>query len=145
MPYLLDTNTCINYLNGTSENIKRHFISKHPSEIVVCSVVKAELLYGALKSAKPTENVARVHYFVDQFVSLPFDDPASEKYSEIRAGLEKAGTPIGPNDLFIASIAVANTLVLVTHNTREFKRVEELTIDDWEGNSHEHNRPANTR
>lgn len=57
MSYLLDTNTCIRYLNGTSENIKRHFLSQQSSDIMVCSVVKAELFYGALKSAKPTENL----------------------------------------------------------------------------------------
>ncbi|MCB0293257.1 MAG: PIN domain-containing protein, partial [Calditrichaeota bacterium] len=66
------------------------------------------------------------------FISLPFDDSAAEKYGEIRATLEKAGTPIGPNDLFIAAIAAANKTILVTHNTREFRRVVELTLEDWE-------------
>ena len=132
MTYLLDTNSCIKYLNGTSENIKRRLESKQPQNIVVCSIVKAELFYGAQKSAKHVENLKKVHKFIDRFISLPFDDKASEKYGEIRSNLEKAGIPIGPNDLFIASIAVANNVTLVTHNIREFKRVKELKAEDWE-------------
>jgi len=132
MTYLLDTNSCIKYLNGTSENIKRRLESKQPQDIVICSIVKAELFYGAQKSAKLTENLEKVHKFIDHFVSLPFDDKASEKYGEIRSDLEKAGTPIGPNDLLIASIALANNVTLVTHNTREFKRVKGLKTEDWE-------------
>ncbi len=132
MTYLLDTNSCIKYLNGTSENIKRKLESNQPQDIVVCSIVKAELFYGALKSAKPTENLEKVHKFVDRFVSLPFDDKASGKYGEIRSDLEKSGSPIVPNDLLIASIALANNVTLATHNTREFKRVKGLKIEDWE-------------
>ncbi|CAB1084405.1 VapC toxin protein [Olavius algarvensis Delta 1 endosymbiont] len=124
MNYLLDTNTCIQYLNGRSENIKRHLESKQPQEMLVCSVVKAELFYGVQKSAKPKENLEKVHKFLNRFVSLPFDDKASEKYGEVRSDLEKAGTPIGPNDLLIASIALAHNVILATHNTREFKRVK---------------------
>ena len=80
---------------------------------------------------------------MDNFVSLPFDDSASEKYGEIRSDVEKSGTPIGPNDLLIASIALANDIILVTHNTREFKRVKGIMINDWETDSPEHNKPAN--
>jgi tRNA(fMet)-specific endonuclease VapC len=132
MTYLLDTNACIKYLNGRSENIRRNLESKQPQEMLVCSVVKAELFYGVQKSVKQKENMEKVHTFLDQFVSLSFDDKASEKYGEIRADLEKTGTPIGPNDLLIASIALANNVILVTHNTREFKRVKGLKIEDWE-------------
>ena len=63
---------------------------------------------------------------------MPFDDTAAEIYGRIRTRLEQAGAPIGPNDLMIAAIAVANDVVLVTHNTREFSRVEELKFEDWE-------------
>ena len=133
MTYLLDTNTCINYLNGTSEKIRNNLRSKHAEEINVCSVVKGELFYGALKSAKPERNLDKIRKFLDSFQSLPFDDTASEKYGEIRVKLEKTGTPIGPNDLFIAAIAASNNKILVTNNTREFRRVEGVTLEDWEG------------
>ncbi|MCP4108506.1 MAG: type II toxin-antitoxin system VapC family toxin [Desulfobacteraceae bacterium] len=132
MTYLLDTNTCIRYLNGRSESIRKNIESKHPNDIMVCSVVKAELFYGSEKSLNPEKNLEKQRRFVNRFVSLPFDDKAAEAYSRIRSQLEKAGTPIGPNDLLIASTASANGLTLVTHNTREFSRVKGLDIEDWE-------------
>lgn len=132
MTYLLDTNACIKYLNGQSERIRQQLESKTPRDIVLCSVVKAELFYGAMKSANPERNLKRIYLFSNRFVSFPFDDKASEVYGRIRANLEKAGTPIGPNDLLIAAIALANNLTLVTHNTREFGRIENLKIEDWE-------------
>lgn len=132
MTYLLDTNTCIKYLNGTSDKIRDNLGSKQPEEINVCSVVKGELYYGALKSAKSEKNLYKVRDFLDCFLSLPFDDTVAEKYGEIRAKLEKAGTPIGPNDLFIAAIAASNDKTLVTNNTREFRRVEGIKLEDWE-------------
>jgi tRNA(fMet)-specific endonuclease VapC len=132
MKYLLDTNTCIRYLNGRSEKIKQNMAAVSQQDIVLCSVVKAELFYGAMKSLHPENNLARQRKFTDNFVSLPFDDNAAEVYGQIRAQLEKAGTPIGPNDLLIAAIALANNLTLVTHNTREFSRIAILPCEDWE-------------
>ncbi len=132
MTYLLDTNTCIKYLNGTSESVRSNLESRKPEEIVLCSVVKAELIYGALKSAKPVKNLEKIHKFFEPFISLPFDDRASETYGQIRTKLEKSGTPIGPNDLLIGAIAMANQVTLVTHNTGEFGRVEGIGLEDWE-------------
>ncbi len=132
MKYLLDTNTCIRYLNGRSEKIKQNMAAVSQQDIALCSVVKAELFYGAMKSLHPENNLARQRRFTDSFVSLPFDDNAAEVYGQIRAQLEKAGTPIGPNDLLIAAIALANNLTLVTHNTREFSRIAILPCEDWE-------------
>jgi len=132
MSYLLDTNTCIQYLNGRSERIRRQMASRGPEEIVLCSVVNAELFYGALKSVQVERNLERVRRFVRQFASLPFDDPAAEMYGQIRSRLEQAGTPIGPNDLLIAAIAMVQGATLVTHNTGEFERIEELALEDWE-------------
>ena len=105
---------------------------KSPQDIVLCSIVKAELFYGVNKSAKPEKNLEKLTEFLNRFVSLPFDDKASETYGNIRVQLEKSGTPIGPNDLLIASIAISNNLILVTHNTREFGRVDDLRLEDWE-------------
>ncbi|MDZ7696616.1 MAG: PIN domain-containing protein [Deltaproteobacteria bacterium] len=65
-------------------------------------------------------------------LSVPFDDEAARKYGEIRSDLARKGTPIGPNDLMIAAIALAHESVLITHNTREFKRVVGLKVEDWE-------------
>ncbi len=132
MTYLLDTNTCINYLNGRSEKIRQRLESSAPQDIVLCSVVKAELYYGAAKSAKPEKNFEKINQFAVRFVSLPFDDLAAEAYGRIRAQLERAGTLIGPNDLMIAATGVSNAITIVTHNTREFSRVEGLMLEDWE-------------
>ncbi len=132
MKYLLDTNTCIRYLNGTASGVLNRLRDTPMDEVAVCAVVKAELFYGAAKSAHPEKTLAKQRAFLDSLTSLPFDDVAAEKYSAIRAHLERQGTPIGPNDLMIAAIALARDLTLVTHNTREFSRVPNLKIEDWE-------------
>lgn len=132
MRYLLDTNVCVRYLNGESVAIRRRLQALDLEEVAVCSVVKAELFYGAMRSSNPDQTWARQRRFLDVFVSLPFDDIAALIAGRVRAQLANLGTPIGINDLLIASIALANALTLVTHNTGEFSRVEGLRIEDWE-------------
>lgn len=131
MRYLIDTNICIAYLNGRSIEIKNNFLKHNPTDIFLCSIVKAELIYGAMKSQKIEQNRKKLELFFEQFISLPFDDKSSNIYGNIRASLEKSGNIIGPNDLLIASIAIANSMTLVTNNRSEFERVEGLDIVDW--------------
>ncbi len=100
--------------------------------MVLCDIVKFELYFGAYKSAAIEKNLAVLDKLFSDFVSLPFDDRAVIKCAKIRAQLAKLGTPIGPYDLQIAAIVLVNDLILVTHNTREFSRVEGLIIKDWE-------------
>ena len=90
------------------------------------------MYHGAYKSARRDENLALLAKFFSQFNSLPFDDVAAEAYGRIRAELTRRGTPIGPNDLIIAAIAVAYVLTLVTHNTAESSRVAYLRLENWE-------------
>lgn len=135
MKYLLDTNTCIRYLNRRSANIVQRLHAEAPDEIVVCSVTRAELLFGAMKSSNSVKTREAQREFLEPLATLPFDDAAAEHYGRIRAELELAGTPIGPNDLLIAAIALAHNLIVVTHNTREFSRVTDLRIEDWETDS----------
>ena len=132
MTYLLDTNTCIRYLNGTSDSVRRRLSSVRESEVALCSVVKAELFFGIFKSARPGQNMERFVQFAARFVSVPFDDVAGERYGVIRMAMEQQGNLIGPNDLMIASIALAHNMELVTHNTGEFLRVPGLRVVDWE-------------
>ena len=106
-------------------------ISVEP-HIVVCSVVKAELFYGAMRSNNPQRTLANQQKFLNSFVSLPFDDQAAVIYGRIRAHLATQGMPIGANDLQIAAISLAHNLTLVTHNQREFSRVPGLHLEDWE-------------
>ena len=107
---------------------------ENPADIALCSVVLGELLYGAHHGAasKLAANPALIARLQRQFASLPFDDLAAEEYGKTRADLASQGTPIGPNDLMIASIALANGLTVVTHNTSEFSRVPGLKIEDWQ-------------
>jgi tRNA(fMet)-specific endonuclease VapC len=86
----------------------------NPGDVNLCSVVVAELLFGALRSRDVVKNVTDVRSFAGGFRSFDFDSPAAEEYARIRADLETKGTPIGPNDLMIAAIALANQLTLIT-------------------------------
>jgi tRNA(fMet)-specific endonuclease VapC len=130
--YLLDSNACVIYLNGRSERLRQRLNATPAAEIFVCAIVKGELFYGSKRSNNPTKSLQIQQEFLSQFVSLPFDDAAAEVYGDIRAALAQAGTPIGPNDLQIAAIALASDLTLVTHNTKEFSRVQGLQLEDWE-------------
>jgi tRNA(fMet)-specific endonuclease VapC len=129
--YLLDTNICIHLLNEVDANIQRQFKTHSPSRIALCSIVKAELLYGAQRSSRLDANLQRLKVFFSPLQSLPFDDFCAEHYSLIRADLAAQGKPIGPNDLLIAATARAHDAVLVTRNTEEFSRVEGLQIETW--------------
>jgi tRNA(fMet)-specific endonuclease VapC len=132
MIYLLDTNVCARYLNGKSLAIRQRLRSTNLTDIAVCSVVKGELFYGAMKSNNLEKTLDRQQEFLKLFVSLPFDDDASFIYGRIRAELSTKGIIIGANDLQIAAIAMVNNLILVTHNVREFSRVNGLRFEDWE-------------
>lgn len=132
MTWMLDTNACIRYLNGRSPLLRDRIDRVAPSDIVTCSVVKAELFFAAARSNNPAETLARQLRFLGPFASLPFDDAAADAYARVRSGLAAAGKPIGPNDLLIAAIAIANAVTLVTHNTSEFSRVAGLHLEDWE-------------
>jgi tRNA(fMet)-specific endonuclease VapC len=130
--YLLDTNACIRILNGTSTFLTDRLRVVPRSQVRLPAVVKAELLYGARKSSRVSDNLRLLDRFFDTMASVPFDDRCAEEYGLIREELDRAGTPIGPNDLLIAATARAHLAVLVTHNVREFSRVAGLRIDDWE-------------
>jgi tRNA(fMet)-specific endonuclease VapC len=132
LKYLLDTNACISYLNNPASAVRKRMQSHNPVDIVLCSVVEAELYYGVMKSEKPVENRAKLDFFLKQFFSFQFNSDAAKVFGCIRATLAKAGTPIGPYDLQIASIAIRNDLTLVSHNVREFSRVSDLMLEDWE-------------
>ena len=131
MKYLLDTNICILYLNTRHTTVYARLQQIRRTDVCLCSIVKAELLYGALKSNRSADNLLKLRVFFSQFESLPFDDVVLEQYANIRVQLEEKGTPIGPHDLMIAAIAKAWNLILVTHNTAEFDRVKGLHIENW--------------
>ena len=131
MRLLLDTNICIAYLHRNDTAVVQKFKETKPADLVLCSVVKAELIYGARRSQRVSENMHRLSLFFANFESLPFDDKAAEFYGINRALLAKSGTPIGANDLLIASVALAHNLTVVTRNIGEFMRLPGLAVEAW--------------
>ena len=131
MSRLLDTNICIAYLNGNDKAVRDRLLAATPDEILLCSVVKGELLYGARKSARVEENLRRLQAFFEPFASLSFDDDAAHWYGVIRSQLQREGRLIGGNDLMIASIARAADATLVTRDDGEFRRVVGLPVESW--------------
>ncbi len=128
--YLLDTNACIAILKGNSTmlaNLRRVGVR----QLYLCAPVKAELWFGACKSAKTIENKEKLDVFFDGLPSLPFDDKVIKTLGELRMSLFAKGTPIGPYDMQIAAIALSYGLTVVTHNIREFERVPDLLVEDW--------------
>ncbi len=132
MAFLLDTNAWIVYLKSAQSPIRARLQGLAPTDVLLCSVVKAELFNGARKYGDPKHRLAILTETFAPFVSLPFDDSAAAAYASIRHELETAGKIIGPNDLMIAAIAQANKLTLVTHNVAEFGRIPALSIEDWQ-------------
>ena len=129
--FFLDTNTCIFYLNGSSESVKQKILSSPPDSIKISSIVKAELLLGAYKSQKRESNLEKVESFLEPFEIVPFDDQMTYFYADIRYNTEKSGKNVGPNDLLIASVVMFHEGVLVTNNVKEFSNIDGLKIEDW--------------
>lgn len=130
--YLLDSNVCIHLLNERHTEIERCFRLHTPAEIALCSIVKAELIFGARNSQYVEANLQRLKSFFGPLASLPFDDRCAEEYGQIRADLKRQGKLIGPNDLLIAATARAHDAILVTHNIEEFNRIIGIRLEDWE-------------
>lgn len=131
MSYLLDTNVCVDFLTGRYPRVVERLLATAPGEVRVSAIAVAELRYGADKSARPEANHLAFHRFLDDVATLDFDREAAAAYGRLRTLLERAGSPIGPNDMLIAAQALAEGLVLVTDNTSEFERIEGLLIENW--------------
>ncbi len=131
LQWMLDTNTCIAIMNQHPEHV-RHTLMKHPVESVGMSVISLyELEYGVSKSKKKVLNRKTLEGFKTYIQTYPWIEDCARISGEIRTDLEKKGTLIGPHDILIAAHALTLGATLVTHNTREFKRVKHLNIVDW--------------
>jgi tRNA(fMet)-specific endonuclease VapC len=128
--YVLDTNTLIYFFKGIGQvAVRMEAVS--PNKIAIPTVVLFELYVGIAKSQNPKPRQQLLDNLVSQIVILPFDQQASKCAALIRAQLEKAGNPIGPIDTLIAGTAKSQGATLVTHNVKEFSRIDELLIEDW--------------
>lgn len=132
MTYLLDTNACIRVLNGSCAELVERLRRHDPASVLISTIVKAELLFGARRSARVDANLRLLERFFAPFGTASFDDTCADHYAWIRADLARAGTPIGPNDMLIAATARARDAVLVTANSAEFRRVVGLRLVNWE-------------
>ncbi len=128
--YLLDTNTLIYYFKGMG-NVSQNLLSQPPQNISIPSIVIFELEVGIAKSTSPQIRINQLHEMLSSINIIPFGDKEAKISANIRANLEKKGTPIGPYDILIGGTAVANQATLVTHNTSEFERISQLQLEDW--------------
>ena len=128
--YVLDTNILIYFFRGEGK-VAEHLLSMPPYTIAIPSIVLYELKTGILKSSSPEKLIHQLDDFHRSVTLLPLGDEEAEAAVEIRAQLEKAGSPIGPYDTLIAGICRAHNGTLVTHNTGEFGRVPGLQMVDW--------------
>jgi tRNA(fMet)-specific endonuclease VapC len=132
--YLLDTNTWIALLRWQNAGVLARLQQHQPDEILLCSVVLAELWFGAERSNanRRVANLQLVDELEANYQSLPFDSAAAREYAIIQAHLFNIGQPIGPNDTLIDAIARSRGATLVTHNSAEFSRVPRLLVEDWQ-------------
>lgn len=131
MIYMLDTNICIYIIKRKPDDVIERFKQTDISKISISSITLSELFYGVSKSSKPGQNLMALTQFVAPFEILPFGSEASQYYGDLRAYLEKKGTPIGSLDMLIAAHALSLASILVTNNEKEFNRVPNLNIENW--------------
>lgn len=131
MKYLLDTNICIYIIKQKPEQVLKKFSRMRKAEMFLSSITIAELIYGVEKSQFKDRNMAAFDDFTAPFDCVDFDNESAKVFGHLRAELEKKGTMIGVFDLQIASIAIANDMILVTNNEKEYSRVSGIKIENW--------------
>jgi tRNA(fMet)-specific endonuclease VapC len=129
--YMLDTDTCSYIMRRSHDTLLRRLAKVPVSDVCISVITKSELLYGVEVSPKRRQDEAAVEALLRYVEVLDFPDEASSHYAKIRADLKVRGTMIGANDLLIAAHARSLGLTLITNNTREFRRVRNLSIDNW--------------
>lgn len=130
LKYMLDTNIAIYVIKRRPPEALATF-NTHAGQLCISSITLAELIHGVEKSAMPDHNLRQVEDFVSRLVVLEYGNKAAAHYGDIRAVLERKGSPIGVNDLHIAGHARSEGLTLVTNNLKEFERVDGLRLENW--------------
>jgi len=129
--WMLDTNICIYVIKRKPERVFERLRKLDPSDVCVSSITLAELEYGVTRSSRPAQNAEALTALLAPLGVAPFDERAAAAYGGVRARLERAGTLIGSLDMLIAAHALSLGRVLVTHNLREFERVDGLHAESW--------------
>jgi len=130
LAYMLDTNICIYVMKNYPQTLREKF-NVLAEQLCMSSITLGELHYGAEKSARRSENLTAVEHFVARLDVLPFEAKAAAHYGQLRAELERAGTPCGPHDMQIGGHARSEGLIVVTNNVREFARMPGLRTENW--------------
>ncbi|GAA5542249.1 type II toxin-antitoxin system VapC family toxin [Brucella sp. NBRC 113783] len=130
LTYMLDTNICI-YVMKTYPPAVREKFNALADQLCISSITLGELHYGAEKSARRSENLVAIEHFVARLDVLPFGDKAAAHYGQVRAELERAGTPCGPHDMQIGAHARSEGLIVVTNNMKEFIRMPGVRVENW--------------
>ena len=130
MKLLLDTDVCIAIINRDAR-VRPHLERNAPSALRMSAITLAELRFGIAKSSQPRRATTNLNLLRAKVGVVPFDETATDRYGDLRASLEKRGSPIGPHDTLIAAHALSLRWTLATHNVREFRRVPGLSVEDW--------------
>lgn len=130
LSYMLDTNICIYVMKTYPQALLEKF-NALADQLCISSVTLGELHFGAEKSSRRVENLIAIEHFAARLEVLPFAHKAAAHYGQIRAQLQRDGTPCGPYDMLIGAHARSEALVLVTNNTREFVRMSGLRVENW--------------
>lgn len=128
--YLLDSDICVRILRNRAATLEPR-LKAHAEALFTSTVVRHELMHGALMSERPTDQRAAVEALLDRLQVLDFDEAAADHAADIKADLQRRGLMIGANDLLIAGHARSRALIVVTGNLREFGRVDGLRCEDW--------------
>ena len=131
MKYMLDTNICIYAIKNKPPEVIRNFLQHNPDDMCISSITYGELMHGVEKSQAKDKNRLALTLLLSPIEIVDFDSHAAEEYGKIKADLQSQGKIIGPMDLLIASHAKSKGLTIVTNNTKEFKRVNQLEVEDW--------------
>ena len=130
LTYMLDTNICIYVMKNYPPNLLEKF-NTLAEQLCISSITLGELHYGAEKSARRVDNLTAIEHLVARLDVLPFEAKAAAHYGQVRAELERAGTPCGPHDMQIGGHARSEGLIIVTNNMREFNRMPGIRAENW--------------
>jgi len=131
MTYLLDTNVIVDLGNRRGTLLRSKLEAVGLATLAISAISLAELEYGEAKSDQPSRSLRTFRDFLRQITVVPFDEDATVAYGQIRSGLERKGQVIGANDMLIAATALAHNLILVTRDLDDFRRVDDLKVEDW--------------
>lgn len=131
MKYMLDTNVCVELIRKQPTKLVDHLNQLRAGDVGVSAITVSELQHGVHKSKNPEQNIAALEQFLLPLLVAEYDYDAASVYGQVRAYLERVGSPIGSMDLLIAAHALSLNAILVTNNVREFARVPDLQVEDW--------------